>query len=257
MLQNPQRQALTFLLMTVTLTIAARARAVDGVIEINQARASAGSITPGDAAGFPISISTGTFSNEPMSFRLTGPLFTSASGNVIEINSPHVTIDLNGFAIICLLPSCSGDAIVSSQNNITVINGTVRGFNRGVNLSGNGGRIENMRALNNTGDGLRGGSNCIVRNSVALSNGEDGIDTVVNCNVSGNTASSNTSDGIDTGAANLVTGNAASGNTGFGLNLRFTSTGYSNNVMSGNTGGTVSSGTPTGQNLCNASTTCP
>jgi hypothetical protein len=61
-------RALACGLLALTLTLGGRAHAVDGVIEINQARASKGGITPGDTPAFPITISTGTFSSEPMSF---------------------------------------------------------------------------------------------------------------------------------------------------------------------------------------------
>lgn len=39
------------------LGLAGSAWAVDGVIDINQARALAGGVTPGDTAGFPVTIS--------------------------------------------------------------------------------------------------------------------------------------------------------------------------------------------------------
>ena len=119
MTDNRPTLALICSLLALVLTLAGRVYAVDGVIEINQARADKGGVTPGDMPGLPITISTGTFSVEPMSFRLTGPLFTSTSSNVIEILSPHVTVDLNGFMIACLLPLCSGTGIVSAQDHTT------------------------------------------------------------------------------------------------------------------------------------------
>ena len=45
------------LALASTLGLAGQAYAVDGVIEINQARALAGGVTPGDTAGFPVTIS--------------------------------------------------------------------------------------------------------------------------------------------------------------------------------------------------------
>src|SRR5215468_1094227 len=93
-------------LLALTMTLAAQARAVDGVIEINQARAIKGGITPGDTPGFPITISADVSSSGPTSFRLTGPLFNSTTDTVIQIISPHVTVDLNGFTITCVAPPC-------------------------------------------------------------------------------------------------------------------------------------------------------
>ena len=243
-------------LLALLLAPAGRVLAVDGVIEINQARADKGGVTSGDMPGLPITISTGTSSNEPMSFRLTGPLSTDTSSNVIEILSPYVTVDLNGFMITCLLPLCSGAAISSGQDGITVMNGTVRGFARGVDLTGgSGSRIENMRAYGNT-LGLRAGSDCIVRNNIANNNGDDGIAAANGCTVVGNTAFGNMGDGISAGPRSNVIGNTARSNTGFGLNLNAEAA-YSQNSINNNTAGEVDSGVPTGLNLCNGSTTCP
>ena len=249
-------RALACGLLALTFTLGGRAHAVDGVIEINQARASKGGITPGDTPGFPITISTGTFSSEPMSFRLTGPLFSSTTDNIIEILSPHVTVDLNGFMITCLIPPCAGFGILSDQNNITIMNGTVRGFAEGVKISGNGAQVENLRVLDNTMAGVHLSNDCIVRNTLAAANGTEGIKVGLGCTVSGNTANSNTTSGICTGLGSNVFGNTVRGNTAYGLNLAPT-VGYSQNVISANGLGTVFSGVSAGLNLCNGSTTCP
>lgn len=244
-------------LLTMTVALAGRAHAVDGVIEINQARVNKGGITPGDMPGFPVTISTGTFASEPMSFKLTGPLSISTTDNVIQIQSSHVTIDLNGFSISCLLVSCSGIGISATITigNVSVVNGTVRGFAEGVSLLGAASRIENVRAFGNV-IGLRTGSSGTVRNCAAHLNTGDGIVASNGCLVSGNTATANGGDGIQAGAGSNVTGNTASGNTAFGLNLT-QGVGYSQNVIRDNTAGTVDSGTSAGGNVCNGSTTCP
>jgi parallel beta-helix repeat protein len=243
-------------LLAWTFAQAGRARAVDGVIEINQARATQGGIAPGDTPGFPITISADTLSSEPMSFRLTGPLFNSTTENAIEIISPNVTVDLNGFMIACPVAPCAGVGIQSTQRNITIMNGTLRGFADGVNIGANGAQVENVRALGNTNAGVHLSSDCIVRNNIAAGNGTDGIMVGVGCTVSGNTANSNATSGIRTGPGSNVFGNTVRGNTAFGLSLA-PDAGYSQNVISGNGMGTVSGGVPTGNNLCNGNTTCP
>src|SRR6266481_1804172 len=80
--------AAVFFAAVAVLGLAASAGAVDGTIEINQAKVLA-------TGGFPYTISnTG-------SYRLTGNLTVSGSSlNAIDVNASHVTIDLNGFSII-------------------------------------------------------------------------------------------------------------------------------------------------------------
>ncbi len=56
------------------LGLAGTARAVDGVILIDQSKAMAGNITPGDAPGFPVTIS------QPGSYRLSSNLDVSKFG---------------------------------------------------------------------------------------------------------------------------------------------------------------------------------
>lgn len=190
-----------------------------------------------------------------MSFRLTGPLFNSTTSTMIEILSPHVTVDLNGFAITCLLPSCNGMGISSTLENVTVMNGTVRGYTEGVSVTGPGARVENVRAIGN-GIGVHLGNSCEVRNTLASGNTDDGINVAAGCTLSGNTADSNGDDGISTTVGCNVIGNTVRGNSGHGLNLA-TQTGYSGNVISQNVAGTVLNGVPAGNNVCNGSTTCP
>jgi hypothetical protein len=72
------------------------AHAVDGVMLIDQAKAMAGGVAPGDEPGFPVTISRGG------SYRLSGNLTVS------DLNAPAiriatnagVTLDLNGFGIL-------------------------------------------------------------------------------------------------------------------------------------------------------------
>src|SRR5437016_7141953 len=69
--------------------------AIDGVILIDQNKAMAGNVTPGDTPGFPVTITL------PGSYRLAGNLTVpDANTSGIVIAADHVTIDLNGFAIL-------------------------------------------------------------------------------------------------------------------------------------------------------------
>lgn len=81
-------------LSALVFALAAATSAQAQVVNINQSKAQAGDITPGDAPGFPVTIS------QPGHYRLTGNLsIGDANTTAILITSPRVTLDLNGFAI--------------------------------------------------------------------------------------------------------------------------------------------------------------
>jgi len=207
----------TFAVCVVSVALLATpALAVDGVLEINQAAAFAGSITPGDTPGFPVSI------NAAGSYRLTGNLDVTKAQNgspqanseditAIEVSVNNVSIDLNGFSILGPTRcngSCSptGDGygithtgIDPSPNNITVMNGTIRGMGfRGIQV-GTYSRIERVKAISNGGVGIQVGSNSEVVSNMASSNGSAGIAASTSI-VKDNVALQNLDDGIFTQA---------------------------------------------------------
>ena len=176
--------------------------AVDGIVLIDQNRALAGNVTLGDAPGFPVTISlTG-------SYRLSGNLTVpNANTTGIMITADNVTIDLNGFSIIgpvvCTFSpfSCSPARTSGSTahgvdgeflNNISVVNGTVRGMGfSGIVLGGigtSGGSVEKVHAMSNANTGIQCWG-CTVRGNTANGNGGIGI-AIINGTASGNTAQS-------------------------------------------------------------------
>jgi hypothetical protein len=75
------------------------------ITQINQAHALAGSVTPGDPPGFPVTISL------PGSYELTSNLeVPAASAHAIEITASHVTVNLNGFLIFKKVPEIASRA---------------------------------------------------------------------------------------------------------------------------------------------------
>ena len=227
--------------------LAGSARAVDGVIEINQASVKA-------AGGFPFVISnTG-------SYRLTSNLdVTDASARpmgmapenttAIKVSADDVSVDLNGFTIkgptVCsgspinCSPKGTGMGIdFSGYSGGNVTNGTVRGMGfDGVVFAG---LVEKVRAISNGGHGIQAvtATNCageqnlgdgivaeVVTGSRARLNGSDGIaaskvansEAVQNrlsgfiaTNVSGCVADGNLAVGI---VANVATGCEAKNNS--------------------------------------------
>jgi len=263
------------------------ASAVDGVIEINQARALAGGVTATDAPGFPVTL------DSDGSYRLTGNL-TVADKNktVIEVSAlaTEVTIDLNGFSLLGPVvcdPACSPTGGVG--NGITFLGGAlhVRGGSiRGMGLDGvhsNGlafldriaayynGRhglyvasaasISGCVAGANGGNGIQAGTASVIVHNSVLSNNGEGIFTGSNSTVEGNTVTGNLSAGIETSAGSVILDNAVANNTGYGLHGTGISIGYARNVLDNNHGGNanpqVLNAIQIGANICGGDTTCP
>lgn len=266
------------LALAIVLAGVPTAHAVDGQILINQARAMAGSVTPGDAAGFPVTI------NQPGSYRLSSNLILpDANTNAIEITASNVTLDLNGFAIVgatvCTgfpVSSCAptgfGSGITTVDplglSGIAVHNGTVRGMGlRGIFLAGGGHLVERVRAESNGGPGIL--AHGTMSHNTATINGAQGISgtgTISHNTVTGNGAEGifaqgavshntvrNNGAGIAAFTGSIISYNTVVDNSGFGLVLEL-SAGYTGNVIRGNTAGTVSgSGVSLGggnHNLC-------
>jgi hypothetical protein len=193
--------------------------AVDGVILVDQNRALAGAVTPGDTPGFPVTISL------PGSYRLSGNLTVpNANTTAISITASHVTIDLNGFSIIgptvCIgapVTSCSptgtgeGVSAAIGIKHITVSNGLIFGMGGiGIHISGGAANIEKMHIESNGQAGIFIVSS-IVSGNLVNSNGNEGI--VANLStVTGNNSFDNHSTGISAICPSVIFGNTAYNN---------------------------------------------
>jgi hypothetical protein len=279
---------LTFALL---LGLAGSVWAVDGVVDINQARALAGGVSPGDTAGFPVTVS------QAGSYRLTGNLTVpDANTTAISVAADNVTVDLNGFSILgptvctgspvtACAPAGSGDGVsVSAGERVAVFNGAVQGVGRDGVAVGLRSRVEHVRASSNGDEGIQTGDGCTVSGNTTAHNGgngitaarstvggnvtegnrQDGIVCLGGCTMTGNTATSNGSCGIHDFASSTVIGNTATLNAGFGMcfddggNSR---AGYVNNVLNDNNGGNANpqlfGGVEMGSNICGGAALCP
>lgn len=242
--------------------VSALAHAVDGQVLIDQNKVLAGAVTPGDAPGFPITITRSG------SYKLSSNLIVpDANTTAIEIAASHVTIDLNGFAILgptdCSggLNPCagagSGVGITNTglQFNIAVRNGTVQGMGGGgIHLSGDSHVVAHMNVRSNGGGaaGIRisPGSDLgpsVVEHCTVQRNGGLGI-SVFAGSVRHNVVNTNLSSGISVSVGsvefNVVTRNLAGLNLGNGA-------GAQGNVMRDNTSGNfIGGGVNLGHNLC-------
>src|SRR5262245_47972041 len=232
--------------LSALLALAGPAAAVDGVIEINQARAVTGNVTPGDTPGVPVTLS------QPGSYRLTGDLTVPSFGTGIRILSSRVSIDLNGFSIsgsnVCsgCPVSCtySGGTLgagISSEQDVSLItirNGRVFGIPAfGIFLNSSQVRIEDVMASANGSNGvsiyqgvvsrtqsdgngfvgidfLDGG---YVRESTARCNSTTGISGANNVLVTASTSERNGASGISVGSGSVVTSNVCRNNAQVGI----------------------------------------
>jgi hypothetical protein len=222
--------------LTAALLVACPVLAVDGVIEINQARAVAGNVTAGDGPGFPVVISASG------SYRLTGNLNPTSGQDGIDVTTNHVTIDLNGFTITGGGGGVTDGISIQGATNVDVKNGSILGFTRNGIFSGGTTNYIRVSGITTIGNGVFG---------IDL----EGVGGVIDgCT----TIDSNT--GMRVVDGSRVVNSVTRGNTSFGLVLSGAS-GYGSNVISGNNGGNinpqVSGGFQLGTNICGAGTTCP
>ena len=216
--------------------VATPAYAVDGVVLINQAVALNGNVTPGDAPGFPVTISV------PGSYRLSSNLTVpDANTTAIDVLADNVTIDLNGFSIIGPV-SCVGFPAKCNQDgqgvgiqtnvhtNLKIFNGNVQGMgNHGIVALGFSNLIEKVHATSNAGSGIEAGPAIVnlctasfngvtgliasfVSGSLAFANGGSGI--LAHESATNNVAALNGQQGIVAGCPSLVASNSAHNNAG-------------------------------------------
>lgn len=233
-LNNPRRKTpwIAGAMAALALAVSAPAFAVDGVVEINQAKVTA-------AGGFPFTISSSG------SYRLTGNLTGDGTHDVIDITASQVTLDLNGFTICCTIGSGIN---ASGVGSITVLNGAVTTTGTGpsawaINL-GQGSRVEGVHADSNTYVGILVGDDSVVRNSTANNiSGAFGIVSGNNCVLSGNTANGNGYGILATGSNSQISNNTANNNSTVGINTATgTNSQISNNTANNNSGKGIATG---------------
>jgi hypothetical protein len=236
--------------------------AVDGVVLIDQNKAMAGGVTPGDAPGFPVTISLSG------SYRLASNLVVpNENTTAITITADNVSLDLNGFMIqgptVCnavahtCAPTGTGDGIdFRNRFAITIVNGSIKGMGHdGLNgevttfLQGRVARVERVSAISNGGAGILSGVGGIIVGSIAFNNGSEGILCGAACIIKDNHSINNGTYGILTGSGSNVSGNTAGQNAWYGLSANL-DTGYTNNIFDANSLGNITGGTSLGPNLC-------
>lgn len=151
--------------------VAAMAEAGEGVIEINQALALEGGVTPSDAPGFPVTLDT------PGSYALSGNLTVSSDVGAVEITANNVALDLAGFSVRGSAGGTEVHGIAVNFNpvgrsQVEVRNGIIEGFSGYAVFLGDRARVLNIRVRNSAG--MRLGGAGLFSGNTMISN-EDGV----------------------------------------------------------------------------------
>lgn len=247
-MRNPTTRMGLLLAGLTVLALASPALAVDGVIEINQAKALAGGVTPGDTPFFPVTLDSAG------SYVLTSDLvMSSASARGIAVTASDVTIDLNGFTIrglvTCSTPdtaqniTCTtgvseGIRAVAPHENVAVLNGSVQGFgSRCIELLGDRARVEHVRVAHCGFDGIKTGDGALIRGTSVKLVIQVGLWLEEHGRIESSAVELSRSSGIFAGAGSVVIGTLSNANGGFGFNCRDTT--LVNDVAVGNEVGGV------------------
>lgn len=169
---------LLLLLLPLAGGLLAAAHASAQVVLIDQAKALAGNVTPGDAPGFPITIS------QPGSYRLGGSLTVdSVHQGAIRVTAPNVTLDLNGLVIRggrcgperCTIGPPPTVGVQAEHGNFRLFNGTIENFG-GVGVVVRGGALlDQLRVLNNGLEGVDLGGGARLSDSLVSRNERGGV----------------------------------------------------------------------------------
>jgi hypothetical protein len=172
-------------------------------------------LVPGAVANVPTRITVCQTIDQPGSYVLANNL--TANGDCLVIASPQVTIDLAGFSIS---GNGQGTGIKLVDNApiglfeslaFAVRNGTITGFNIGVDVAGFGSIIEGLRVFQNQSDGIHN-VNGIIRGNIVFGNGSAGI--VAEGTITGNYSLRNGGAGIHAGGT--ISDNFSNGDIGGG-----------------------------------------
>ena len=220
--------------------------ASDAVLEINQACAINGGCFSGDTAGYPITID----GSAGRSYLLTSDLITPDENTTgIEVNTPSISVDLNGFEIVrsgcegattdCTSKSGNGHGVHVTNSNhrgVSVKNGSITGMGQmGVLLLGIQAEAKGLRVRWNASRGISTFTGATVSDNIAYGNGLQGIFVFMGSTVSGNTSLENGNAGIYADQGSTVSGNTSFSNEGDGIFAESGST-VSGNTSSSNGG---------------------
>lgn len=178
--------------------------------------------TPIHSADLPLTISqSGSY------YLAENIIFATVDTNGITITASNVTIDLCGFTIQG--PGAgTGNAITadsSARENVSVLNGTITGWYRGINLSGKRAQIQNVKLSSCLNAGIYVGDNAQIAGCSIYSCGQYGIRTGENSSVKDCISANNNysvmsieiANGIETGDTCTISNCQVSDNGNYGI----------------------------------------
>jgi hypothetical protein len=267
----------------VASVLGGQALAAEGIVEINEARALAGSVTAGDTPGYPVTI------NEPDSYALTGNLSAGASTQALAIEASNVRLNLRGFRIQGSIEADSmaqrthvlngivdtgvvslrGESRVESLTmldvQVTVLsdslvrNNSLSNVNGKAIWAGKGSVVQNNR-IDTAVTGMTVSNNSQISGNIIRDCVRDALEAGTNSRVVGNIIRNTGRYGLEAAHGTLVSGNTVSGATLLGY-VFDSSTTFKDNVFRTNNGGIGNTqgfgGTEIGTNFCDTDTTCP
>lgn len=155
---------------------------------------------------------------QPGSYYLTGNIIGAVGMHGIEIDSSGVTLDLMGFDLVGVVGSLDGIHVTNSIENIAVINGSARNWNKGVDVSNAvNTRLADLRVSGTVSDGIHAGSSTVVTGCAFLSNGGRGIHVSGNAVITDCVANNNTGHGISVSHSSVVSNSSSRANSGSGI----------------------------------------
>jgi parallel beta-helix repeat protein len=175
------------------------------------------------------------------SVTLTADL-TGCGSNGLVIDANGLTINLNGHTISGSSSPGLGIADTTGNYSVTVENGTISGFARGVDIEG--GTASHLSGLRVTGNGVGIFTfyPAVITGNVVYSNTSVGINVgcCVNAKVSitNNVVNDNAGGGISvpsTATGSVITGNRVLSNTGYGIAVSANGATVSGNTANANT----------------------
>lgn len=156
--------------------------------------------------------------NTPGAYYLTTNIVGVAGKGCIVINTPNVSLDLNGFELLGVASSFDAIFVASPAVNASIYNGTMKNWGgAGVNASAQACRYEKLLLTGNTSAGLSVYAHSAIVDCTATLNTNDGFGAGYNCTFSGCKSAGNGATGFNTGNECLFVNCAAYANTNHGF----------------------------------------